>query len=41
MKHAKKIPHTDQNPAPPPCFPSYVKACWAYAQLRFDFIGKG
>ena len=34
MTHAEAIPHTDQIPTPPPCFPSYVKACWACAQLR-------
>ena len=22
------------DPTPPPCFPSYAKACWAFAQLR-------
>ena len=24
----------DRSPTPPPCFPSYVKARWAFAQLR-------
>ena len=23
-------------PAPPPGFPSYVKACWVFTQLRFN-----
>ena len=31
----------DRSPTPPPCFPSYVKARWAFAQLRFNSIGKG
>ena len=30
-----------RNPTPPPDFPSYAKACWAFAQLRFSSIGKG
>ena len=25
-------------PAPPPGFPSYVKACWVFTQLRFNLI---
>ena len=31
----------DRSPTPPPGFPSYVKARWAFAQLRFNSIGKG
>ena len=30
----------NQDPSHPPRFPSYIKACWAFAQLRFNFIGK-
>ena len=31
----------DQEPNPPPDLPSYAKARWAFAQLRFSSIGKG
>ena len=30
-----------RNPTPPPDLPSYAKACWAFAQIRFSSIGKG
>ena len=41
-KRARRRIHLkDQDPAPPPSFPSYVQACWVCTQLRFNFIGKG